>query len=224
MKILIIEDEQELSNDIKKYLSIDNYICEQVYNFETALEKIMLYSYDCILLDLSIPGGDGLDILKIIQDMNIESGIIVTSARNTVDDKIIGIKDGADDYLAKPYSLSELGIRIYALVRRQKFHNNNILRSNNLKIDLLLKTVTIDNREINLTKTEYDLLLFLIGNKNKVVSKDAIAEYLSGDMADMLDNHNFVYAHIKNLKLKLSRVSGKLYIKTIYKIGYKWIQ
>lgn len=221
MKILIIEDERELSHDIVKYLSADHYLCEQAFNFNEAIDKITSYSYDCILLDLSLPGGDGLRILEEIKQRGIDSGIIIISARGSLDDKITGLKIGADDYLAKPFSLSELSIRIYALMRRQQFSHNNTLRSNHIEIDLLAKKVSANGKSVFLTKSEYDLLLFLIGNKNRVVSKNAVAEHLSGDMADMLDNHNFVYAHIKNLKAKLGDANC---IKTIYGTGYQWIE
>lgn len=222
MKILVIEDERDLSLNIVKYLSSDDYLCEQAFDLESALEKITLYYYDCILLDLNLPSGDGFDILKAIKQNNGNSGIIIISARNSLDDKINGLKIGADDYLAKPFSLSELSIRIYALLRRLQFQHHNVLKSNNIEINLLLKTVIVDKQPVNLTKTEYDLLLFLIGNKNRVVSKDTIAEYLLGETADILDNHNFVYAHIKNLKSKLMNANDAKYIKTVYKIGYKW--
>lgn len=224
MKILIIEDERELSQNIVTYLSSDNYLCEQAYNFNSAIDKISSYSYDCILLDLNLPGGDGLKILEEIKQRNIDSGIIIISARDSLDDKITGLKIGADDYLAKPFPLSELSIRIYALLRRQQFLHNNVLKSNNIEINLLSKTVSINNNPVILTKSEYDLLLFLIGNKNRVVSKNAIAEHLSGDMADMLDSHNFVYAHIKNLKSKLSDAGCDNCIKTIYGTGYQWTE
>jgi len=222
MKILIIEDERELSQNIVTYLSSDNYLCEQAYNFDDAIEKISLYSYDCILLDLNLPGGDGLKILEEIKRRHIDSGIIIISALDSLDDRIKGLKNGADDYLAKPFPLSELSIRIYALLRRLQFSHNNILKSNDVEINLLSKTVSIGNNSVILTKSEYDLLLFLIGNKNRVVSKNAIAEHLSGDLADMFDNHNFVYAHIKNLKSKLTDAGCKNCIKTIYGTGYQW--
>ena len=224
MKILIIEDERELSRNIVNYLSTDNYICEQAFNFHDAVEKIDMYNYNCILLDLSLPDGDGLKILEEIKKRNIESGIIIISARGALEDKITGIKIGADDYLAKPFPLSELSIRIYALMRRQLFSLNNILKTNDVEIDLLAKTVSVNNTPIILTKSEYQLLLYLIGNKNRVVSKNAIAEHLSGDMADMLDSHNFVYAHIKNLKSKLGEVGCSNCIKTIYGTGYLWVE
>ena len=224
MKILIIEGEKELSKNIAKFLSDDNYLCEQAYDFDSAIEKISLYTYDCILLDLNLPGGDGIQVLKEIKIRHINSGVIILSARGSLDDKIEGLKIGADDYLSKPFSLSELSIRIYALMRRQQFSHNNLLTSGNLEIDLLSKTAKVKDRIINLTRSEYDLLLFLIGNKKRIVSKDSIAEHLSGDMADMFDNYNFVYAHIKNLKAKLSEEGCDCMIKTIYGTGYQWVE
>lgn len=222
MKILLIEDERELSNNIATYLASDNYLCEQAFTYSEAIGKIELYTYDCILLDLNLPGGDGLKILEEVKARNIESGIIIISARGSLDDKIKGLQIGADDYLAKPFPLPELSVRIYALLRRQQFSHNNTLESNGITINLLAKTIFIADKEILLTRSEYELLLFLIGNKNRVISKNAIAEHLSGDMADMLDSHNFVYAHIKNLKSKLHDAGGNNCIKTVYGTGYKW--
>ncbi len=224
MKLLVIEDERKLSENIVTYLSSDDYRCEQAYTFNEAMEKISLYSYDCILLDLNLPDGDGLKILEEITRMQLDSGIIIISARGSLDDKITGLTIGADDYLPKPFSLSELGIRIYALMRRRQFSSNNILKTNNIEINLLTKTVTVEDKQLIFTKSEYELLLFLIGNKNRLVSKTAIAEHLSGDMADMMDNHNFVYSHIKNIKMKLSQVGCENYIKTIYGTGYQWTE
>lgn len=224
MKILVIEDERELSGNIKKYLEADNYLCEQVFNYNDATEKLMLYQYDCILLDLNLPDGDGMKLLDEIKRKDIRSGVIIISARDSLDDKIKGLKEGADDYLAKPFSLSELSIRVYALLRRQSFSSNNILKSNEVEIDLLSKAVKVRDTIIVLTKSEYDLLLFLIGNCNRVVSKNAIAEHLSRDMADMFDNHNFVYAHIKNLKSKLGDAGCLNCIRTMYGTGYQWVE
>jgi DNA-binding response OmpR family regulator len=222
MKILVIEDERELSDNIVKYLSGDSYLCEQACDFGAAMEKITLYSYDCILLDLNLPGGDGMTVLKEVKARKIDSGVIIISARGSLDDKIEGLKTSADDYLSKPFSLSELSVRIYALMRRRQFSHHNILNSGNIEIDLLSKTVKVKKKNLNITKSEYALLLFLIGNRAKVVSKDAIAEHLSGDMADMLDSHNFVYAHIKNLKAKFAEAGSPNMIKTVYGTGYQW--
>ncbi|WP_158963168.1 response regulator transcription factor [Myroides fluvii] len=223
MKLLLVEDERELSHNIVQFLEA-NYICEQAFTFHEAMEKLKLYTYDCILLDLGLPGGDGLLLLEEIKKLNIDSSILIISARNALEDKIQGLELGADDYLAKPFALPELSIRIHAQLRRRLATATNELTSGNVTINLLSKQVTVNNIPALLTKSEYALLLFLIGNKKRVVSKNAIAEHLSGDMADMLDNQNFVYAHIKNVKAKLQDHQCDCTIKTIYGIGYQWIE
>lgn len=222
MKILLIEDEQELSKSILQYLSGNAILCEAVNNIQEAFDKITMYQYDCILLDLSLPDGDGFEILKELKNQNKEDGVIIISAKSSLDTRIEGFNLGADDFLVKPFHLSELLVRIQALVRRKQFGGNNKLLFNEIEINLLLKSVSVNELNVDLTKTEFDLLLFLIGNKNKVLSKGAIAEHLSGDMADMLDNHDFVYAHIKNLKRKLKQSGSEDYIKTVYGLGYKF--
>lgn len=222
MKILVIEDEKELANDIVKYLSEEDYRCETASDFATAQEKISLYQYDCILLDLMLPGGDGFEILEHLRSQNKQDGVIIISAKNTLEDKIKGLNIGADDYLIKPFHHSELAARIYSVIRRKQFDPSNLLIQNEIKIDLLSKSVQINDKPISLTKKEYDLLLFFIGNKNRVLSKSALAEHLSGDLADMFDSHDFVYAHVKNLKKKLSDEGYGNYLKTIYGTGYKW--
>lgn len=222
MKILIIEDERELAQNIADYLSAENYLCEFAATYAQALEKISLYQYDCILLDLMLPGGNGLQILQILKDQNKQEGIIIISAKNAMEDKVSGLKIGADDYLAKPFHLPELSARIYSIIRRKQFNNTNTIEQNELQIDILAKTVRVKNEAVTLTRKEFELLLFFIGNKNRVVSKSALAEYLSGDIADMLDNHDFIYAHIKNLKKKLTDAGCGNYLKTVYGTGYKW--
>lgn len=224
MKLLIIEDERELSDSIVAYLSSENYLCEQAFTFSEAKEKVGLYDYDCVLLDLMLPGGNGLDILRDIRSRRNPVGVIIVSAKDSLDDKVKGLEIGADDYLAKPFHLPELSMRIYAIIRRKEFSASNTLQSNGVMIDLLSKAVHFDHETISLTRTEYELLLFFIGNKNKVVSRGAIAEHLSGDMADMLDNHDFVYTHIKNLKAKLAEAGCKDSIKNVYGTGYKWVE
>ena len=216
MKLLIIEDERDLSNSIVTYLSSENYLCEQAFTYNEAKDKINLYDYDCILLDLMLPGGNGLDVLREIRHRNNPVGVIIISAKDSLDDKISGLEIGADDYLAS--------MRIYAIIRRKEFSSNNLLQSNNITINLLSKSVSVNDQLIILTRTEYELLLFFISNKNKVISKSAIAEHLSGDMADMLDSHDFVYTHIKNLKAKLAEKGCKESIKNVYGTGYKWLE
>lgn len=222
MKILIVEDEKELANDMAAYLSGENYLCETVSTYKEAEEKIGIYNYDCILLDLMLPGGDGLQLLDSLKNKNIQDGVIIISAKNSIEDKVKGLNIGADDYLAKPFHHSELAARIHSVIRRKQFNNSNIIVQNELEIDLLAKTVRVGNTSISLTKKEYDLLLFFIGNKNRVISKSALAEHLSGDIADMFDNHDFVYAHVKNLKKKLAEAGCAGYLKTLYGTGYKW--
>ena len=222
MKILLIEDEQELSLSILQYLNGNGVLCEAVNNVLEALEKITMYQYDCILLDLSLPDGDGFEILKALKTQGKEEGVIIISAKSSLDTRIEGFNLGADDFLVKPFHLSELLVRIQALIRRKQFGGNNILTFNEIELNLSSKSVSINSEVVDLTKTEYHLLMFFIANKNKVLSKGAIAEHLSGDMADMLDNHDFVYAHIKNLKRKLKQSGSEDYIKTIYGLGYKF--
>lgn len=222
MKILIIEDELEIAQSIKNYFRTNGIQCEMAENYKLALSKIDSYDYDCILLDLMLPDGDGFDILRELKRKNKTDGVIVVSAKETLETRLEGFNLGADDYLTKPFHLSELLVRMQALIRRKNFKGSNNLIFNEIVIDILSKSVTVNDIKLDLTKKELDLLLFLIGNENKVLSKAAIAEHLSGDMADMLDNHDFIYAHIKNLKKKLSQAGSGDYIKTAYGLGYKW--
>jgi DNA-binding response OmpR family regulator len=222
MKLLLIEDEKELALSIQKYLTDKDFVCEWVDNAKAAIDKISIYDYDCILLDLMLPDGNGFEILKELKDQNKAEGIIIISAKETLETRIEGFNLGADDYLTKPFHLSELLVRIQALIRRKNFKGNNIVSFNEIHIDILSKIVKVNNKKIDTTKKEIDLLLYLIGNENRVLSKSAIAEHLSGDMADMLDNHDFVYAHIKNLKKKLNDAGSGDYIKSVYGLGYKW--
>lgn len=222
MKILIIEDERELSDSIVAYLGGENYLCEQAFTFTEARMMAGSYEYDCILLDLMLPGGNGLDILRDIRSRRNPAGVIIISAKGSLEDKLEGLGIGADDYLAKPFHLAELSMRIYAVIRRREFSAGNVIENNGLRIDLREKTVSVSGRPVVLTKSEYELLLFFIGNRNRVVSKSAIAEHLSGEMADMMDSHDFVYTHIKNLKAKLSEAGCGDCIRNVYGTGYKW--
>lgn len=224
MKILIVEDEHKLSDSIVTYLKSEKYLCEQAFDYNEALEKVRGYDYDCVLLDLMLPGGSGLDILRDIKRRNNPAGVIIVSAKDSLDDKVKGLEIGADDYLPKPFHLAELGMRVYAIIRRKEFGTSNTLENNGIKINLLEKSVEANGRPVTLTKSEYDLLLFFIGNRNRVLSKGAIAEHLSGDFADMMDNFDFVYTHIKNLKAKLAQTGMPNCIQNVYGMGYKWIE
>ena len=222
MKILVIEDEAELAGSIIQYLTTENYLCELATTFYDAMSKIALYSYDCILVDIMLPDGNGMKILEALKKENKQDGVIIISAKNDIDDKIKGLQTGADDYLAKPFHLSELTARIFSVIRRKQFNNSNVIQQQELTIDLLSKTILVNDQPVALTKKEFDLLLYFIGNKNRVLSKSILAEHLSGDFADMLDNHDFVYAHVKNLKKKLADAGCASYLKTVYGTGYKW--
>jgi len=222
MKILVIEDEKELSDSICSYLSGEQFFCEQAADFGSALEKISLYEYACIILDISLPGGSGMDILKELKANNKADGVLIVSARNSLEDKVSGLKSGADDYLTKPFYLPELGARVAAIIRRKSFNGNKILEFDELLLDLDEKTVKANNTRIDLTRKEYDLLLYFISNKNKVISKGAIAEHLWGDDMDMTDNYDFIYTHIKNLRRKILQSGCRDYIKSVYGVGYKF--
>ncbi|MDB5199114.1 MAG: two-component system response regulator [Chitinophagaceae bacterium] len=220
MKILIIEDEKELSESIATYLKGEDYICEVASTFNKALEKTELYDYDCILLDITLPGGSGLEILRELKANNKMDGVLIISARNSLDDKVKGLTLGADDYLPKPFHLSELSARIAAIIRRKNFDGNNLLKFHCISIDTLAKSVSVNNKPLDLTRKEYELLLYFVSNKKKVISKNAIAEHLWGD--DMEGNNDFIYTHIKNLRKKLIDAGNADYIKSVYGMGYKF--
>jgi DNA-binding response OmpR family regulator len=222
VKVLLVEDEADLAADIQTYLSHADYTCELASTLDQATQKIVNYQYDCVLLDLTLPGGDGMTLLQWLKQQQRPEGIIIISAKNNIDDKVKGLELGADDYLAKPFHLSELAARIHAVTRRKHAVHSNILIQDELHIDLLAKSVSVSDVLLPLTKKEFDLLLLLVGNKHKVISKSAIAEHLSGELADMMDSHDFVYAHIKNLKRKLTEAGCGQYLKTHYATGYKW--
>jgi DNA-binding response OmpR family regulator len=222
MKVLIVEDELELSKSIVTYLKAESYLCETASDFRTALHKTELFDYDCILLDITLPDGNGLQVLKELKDNKKTDGVIIISARDSVDDRIQGLNLGADDYLSKPFHLSELSARIAAVIRRRRFDGNKILTFNELSFDTVAKTVMVNDKIVDLTRTEYDLLLYLVSNKNRVISKNAIAEHISRDEAGIFDNFDFIYAHMKNLKRKLSAAGSEDYIKAIYGMGYKF--
>ena len=220
MKVLIIEDEKALSESIVTYLKAQDYICETAFDFNTAIEKTELYEYDCILLDITLPGGSGLSILKALRQNNKTDGVLIISAKNSIDDKVQGLVSGADDYLSKPFHLSEMSARIAAIIRRKQFGGNSILQFRNISIDTQAKTVLINKTQLDLTKKEFELLLYFVSNKGRVISKNAIAEHLWGD--EMEGNLDVIYTHIKNLRKKLQEAGDADYIKSVYGMGYKF--
>lgn len=222
MKILIVEDEQELMKSMVSYLKSENFICEEAFDYQTARRKIESFSYDCILLDVGLPDGNGLQLLQELKENKKTDGVIVISAKNSISDRIQGLNLGADDYLSKPFHLSELNARILAVIRRRHFQGQQVLVFDDLVIDLTAKTITVHNKPVDLTRKEYDLLLYLAYNKNRVISKNAIAEHLSGDEAEIFSNYDFIYSHMKNLKRKLQQAGCPEYIRSVYGMGYKF--
>ena len=222
MKILLIEDEPELRKSIKHFLHQEGYIVESANDFVKAIEKIGVYDYDCILVDITLPKGNGLDIVKQLKQNCSKAGIIIISAKNSLDDKVIGLDLGADDYLAKPFDLAELNSRIKALIRRRKFDGDKTITVNEINILPEQRIVKVNNEEVTLTAKEYDLLLFFISNKNRVLSKNTIAEHLWGDDSDQMDSHDFIYVHLRNLRKKLLEKGCNDYVQTIYGIGYNF--
>jgi DNA-binding response OmpR family regulator len=222
MKVLIIEDEKALSASIFTYLNSEQYICEIASDFHTAMTKVGQYDYACIILDINLPGGSGLEILSELKKNHKADGVLIISARNSLDDRLNGLNAGADDYLSKPFHLSELAARVAAIIRRKSFDGNNNLKFEELDLDVLYKTVKVNNRFVELTRKEYDLLLYFISNKNKVINKSAIAEHLWGDNMDMADSYDFIYTHIKNLRKKLIQAGSRDYVKSVYGMGYKF--
>jgi len=222
LKILIIEDEQGLRDNIVSYLNEDGNICERCSDLAGAISKLASYSYDCVLLDIGLPDGEGFAVLDFLKKQMKDESVLIISARNSLDDKIKGLNTGADDYLTKPFHLAELKARVDAIFRRKAANSNNKLIFNEIVIDLLGREVEINNMHIVLTRKEYDMLLYFIANKGKVISKNAIAEHLWGDEMDMHDNFDFIYTHIKNLRKKLLDASATDYLKSVYGIGYKF--
>jgi len=223
MKILIAEDEIELQKSIATYLERDGNICEVTSKYDDAVYKVTLYDYDIIILDINLISGSGLDVLKILKKEKKTTGVIIISANNSLDDKLEGLDLGADDYITKPFHLAELNSRIKAVLRRGKYGGDETIEFNEIKVDTKSRSVYINNNTIGLTRKEYDLLLFFITNKGRVLSKEIIAEHLWGDSSDLLDNFDFIYVHINNLRKKLT-AEGAKYIKTAYGTGYKFIE
>ncbi len=222
MKILIIEDEPSLLDAIKKYLSSEGYLCETATDYFSASEKIMMYGYDCIVVDITIPNGSGLQIVKELKEKKSPAGIIIISAKDSLDDKLKGLQLGSDDYLTKPFHLPELNARIQAILRRKNFDGTDLVVMNEIKVDTTAKRTWVNEKEITLTQKEYDLLIYFLANKNRVISKTAIVEHLWEDNIDQSDTYNFLYTHIKNLRKKMIECGSADYIQTIYGMGYNF--
>ena len=222
MKLLIVEDELDLLNSTCVYLQKEDFICEPASNFFEAEDKLLSYNYDVVILDINLPDGNGLDLLKYVKEKSPETGVLIVSAKDSLDDKLKGLDLGADDYITKPFHLAELNSRVNSLLRRRKFEGNNNIIFEELEIDPVAKIAMVNARPVELTKKEYFLLLYFITNKNRVLTKEAIAEHLWGDNIDMVDNFDFIYTHMRNLRKKLKKSGANDYLQTIYGLGYKF--
>lgn len=221
MKLLLIEDERELATTIREFLQHEGYIVEWASNFPAAAEKTALYEYDCLIVDINLPGGgSGLDILRQLKQRRPDTGVIIVSARNALDDRIAGLDLGADDYLTKPFHLPELNARLKALLRRRHFGGSPDVIFRELRAIPTERQVFVHNEILNLTPKEYDLLLYFLANQNRVLSRESIAEHLLGDDADQMDDFNFIYSHVKNLRKKMLDRGCADYIRAVYGVGY----
>jgi DNA-binding response OmpR family regulator len=222
MKILIIEDEHALSGAIVEYLDEEGHLCEVAYTYQEATEKIELYEYDCMVVDINLPDGSGLDLIRLLKKKSIKGGVIIVSARNSLENRIEGLEIGADHYLTKPFHLAELNAHLKSIHRRINFSGSNELIINEIKLIPDEHRAFVNDLELILTKKEYELLLFFISNKNKIITKAGLAEHLWGDHMDSADSYDFIYTHIKNLRRELLKRGCRDYIKTIYGLGYKF--
>ena len=222
MKILLIEDELDLSNSISNYLIQNQFYCDSVDNVFEAKEKIRQSDYDCIILDINFPVSNGFEVLKDIKESQSKSGIIIISAKHTLEDRLKGLDLGADDYLAKPFHLPELCARVFAIRRRRSFEGNNLIIFDNLNVNIQDMIVKANDHFVNLTRKEYDLLLYFISNKNKVVTKESILDHLWDNQPNVTDNYDLIYVHIKNLKKKLTEKGCPEYISSVYSLGYRF--
>ena len=222
-KILIIEDEAELAKSISEYLAGENYLCEFAPTFTDAMNKIEAFQYDCILLDIMLPDGNGIDLLKEIKKMHKKDPVIILSAKDSVDDKVTGLEIGADDYLAKPFHLAELMARIKSVIRRKNQDGENIIRYKNISIDPENRTVKVENEELVLNRKEYDLLYYFVIHPEKTLQKTTLAEAIWGDYIDQADSLDFIYSQIKNLRKKLKTLNAEADFQAVYGIGYKFI-
>lgn len=224
MKILVIEDEQQLTDSIKESLEKENFLVETASDYHSAIDKVFDYDYDCILLDIMLHNYSGLDILNELKKEGKNENVIIISAKDSLDDKLKGLELGADDYLTKPFHLAELNARIKAVLRRKNLEGNYTIKFANTELDLTERQFLVNNQIIPLNRKEFDTLYYFLLNKKRLVSKTALAEHVWGDDTDQADNLDFVYYQIKNLRKKLQESQAEIEIESVYGIGYKLIQ
>ena len=222
MKILVIEDEPGLRESVRDYLHYQGYICETAADYLSAKDKIAQFSYVCIVVDIGLPFGSGIDLVKELKWMESKAGIIIISAKNSLEDKLQGLESGSDDYLTKPFHLSELNARINAILRRRSFNGHKEIIFNEITLIPESRLAAVNGKTVELTEKEYNLLEYFITNKRRVLTKAAIAEHIWGDQYAQVSDYDFIYTHIKNLRKKLVDSGGNDYIKTIHGSGYRF--
>ena len=223
MKILIIEDEKDLREVMTRSLEKERFIVETAVDYPTALQKINDYDYDCILLDIMLPGGNGLSILEELKKLKKRESVIIVSAKDSIEDKVSGLDLGADDYLAKPFHLAELHARVKSVIRRHQTDGNTEIEIENLILHPDDHTVFINGEELKLNRKEFDLLYYFVTNPNRLINKTTLAEAVWGDNIDQADSLDFIYSQVKNLRKKMKNAEAIPEIKAVYGFGYKLI-
>ena|SRR5688572_30907257 len=224
MKILVIEDEPQMRSNIVTSLRQESYVVETAEDYFSAREKTGVYDYDCILLDIGLPGGNGLQLLEELKQNSKLTGVIIISAHDSIDDKVAGLNLGADDYLPKPFHMAELHARVKSLLRRKTLGGTALVEVSNLAIDTEQRKAIVEGKDLSLNRKEYDVLLYLVTNKNRLVNKTALAEHVWGDYIDEVNSFDFVYSQIKNLRKKLKDGKAAVEISAVYGVGYKLIE
>jgi DNA-binding response OmpR family regulator len=222
MKVLLVEDNIELTQNVSGYLSKEGYVVECASTYALAIDKIAGFDYDILLLDIMLPDNNGLEILKYLKAHNSDMGVLILSAKDALEDRIHGLELGADDYLPKPFHLSELNARIKSIYRRRQLSGSSEMVIGEIRIDTKTLEIRVADILLDLTRKEFEMFLYLVVNKNRVLTKQSIAEHLWGDYMDSMDSFDFVYQHIKNLRKKIATAGGKDYIQTMYGSGYKF--
>lgn len=221
MKILIIEDESGLRETIEESLLKEKYLVESADTFRSGHEKIIRYDYACILLDIGLPDGNGLDLLRSLKEMGRSDNVIIISAKDALDDKIEGLELGADDYLTKPVHLAELHARVRSVVRRSQAQGQKFLEIGNLKMDYEARFIFVEDQALELNRKEYDILAYFMSNANRLVQKSTLAEHVWGDFMDESEDFEFLYSQMKNLRKKLQDAGANIEIRSVYGMGYK---
>lgn len=224
MKILIIEDDLSLQDILRQTLEQERYVVEVAPDYRTGLIKLSDYTYDCILLDINLPDGNGLDLLRELKEMKKSGSLIIISARDSIEDKVKGLDLGADDYLAKPFHLAELHSRIKSVMRRNNQGGEQYVSFGNVKVNPQTFEVWASDAKLDLSRKEFDLLLYFLQRPNRLVSKSMLAEAIWGDHFDDVDNYDFVYAQIKNLRKRLTAWNASIELSSVYGMGYKLIE